>query len=46
MRMATVSWKSKIGVASSEKLEDLMTIVLSYHHSEGGREMSLLLQDS
>lgn len=36
----------KIGLEISEKMEDLMTVVLSYHHSGGSSEVCLLiLQD-
>lgn len=36
----------KIGVESSEKVGDLMTVILSYHYSGGSSEVCLLiLQD-
>lgn len=36
----------KIGLESSEKVGDLMIVVLSYHHSGGSSEVCLLiLQD-
>lgn len=41
MKVAIVSWKYKVGVKSCEKQGNLMTIVLIYHHSEGGSGMCL-----
>ena len=32
-------WKGKMGAESSEELGDLMTIILSHHHSEGDHGM-------
>ena len=47
MKMATISRKRKIGAESSEKLGDLMTVVLSHHHGEDDKDMyPPILQDS
>lgn len=47
MKVATISWKCKVGVERSKELGNLMTIVFSHHHSEDDSEMCPpILRDS